>query len=76
MKRRVVFGLGMAAAVAAAAGLRLSDLGRRPMHTDEAVQAEKTRLLVRQQYLAPLVAEQVRFCLANDFTSELREIAS
>ncbi|MHC5054664.1 MAG: flippase activity-associated protein Agl23 [Planctomycetota bacterium] len=48
MKRRVVFGLGIAAVVIAAAGMRLSDLGRRPMHTDEAVQAEKARLLVEE----------------------------
>jgi len=48
MKRRVVFGLAIAAAVSAAAGLRLGDLGRRPMHTDEAVQAEKARLLVEE----------------------------
>ncbi|MHC4248491.1 MAG: flippase activity-associated protein Agl23 [Planctomycetota bacterium] len=48
MKRRVVFGLGIAAVVIAAAGMRLCDLGRRPMHTDEAVQAEKARLLVEE----------------------------
>ena len=48
MKRRVVFGLAIAVAVVAAAGLRLWDLGRRPMHTDEAVQAEKSRLLVEE----------------------------
>jgi uncharacterized protein (TIGR03663 family) len=48
MKRRVVFGLTIAAVVVAAAGLRLWDLGRRPMHTDEAVQAEKARLLVEE----------------------------
>lgn len=48
MKERAAFGLGIAATAAVALAWRMPDLGRRPMHTDEAVQAEKTRLLVEE----------------------------
>ncbi len=42
-KRRILFGALILAVTAAALAMRLGELARRPMHTDEAVHAEKFR---------------------------------